>query len=614
LYVFDQFNSEHRQPQGAIADNETLSLHLLLSRSAWTAAFIGYAHDRCGAVEIPLEFETTRGAFDVLKGTICPDGADLYWFWFRIETPDGVKFIDSEGLSEATGAPFQLTVFERGTSTPDWAKGGVMYQVFVDRFFHGDYPTVLRKDAVFREDWGGIPTYAPDKEGIVHNKDFFGGNLRGIIEKLPYFEELGVSILYLSPCFEAASNHKYDTANYMKIDPSFGDETVFSELCFEANKRGIRVILDGVFNHVGADSVYFNKYGNYGEQGAYQSKDSRYYPWFKFNTWPEEYETWWGIQILPATDKSSADFIRYITGEDGVTGYWMEHGLSGWRFDVVDELPDSFLDPLCRSIKKKNSDALIIGEVWEDASNKIAYDNRRRYFLGGQLDSVMNYPLKDAIIDYVKNGNSADIALTVERQCQNYPKQVLDCLMNIIGTHDTMRILTVLGGENFPDTKAAMSVYHLSPGQLSKGKQLLKLAAALQFTLPGFPCVYYGDEAGMEGGADPFNRVCYPWGGEDRELLDWYRKLSRIRKSLSAFKEGQYHTHCALGEIFSFTRGTGDETVLIAANVSGDPGTVPGNREFTYDLLNERYIDRLDIPPLGVIICANKQLNSGKEV
>jgi glycosidase len=235
-----------------------------------------------------------------------------------------------------------------------------------------------------------------------------------------------------------------------------------------------------------------------------------------------------------------------------------------------------------------------VGEVWEDASNKIAYSVRRRYFLGDQLDSVTNYPLRNAIISCVKEGNVAQLANTMAILCRNYPSHILNGLMNILGTHDTMRILTVLGGENHPQDRQSMSKYRLSEQEMRSGKKLLKLATTLQFTLPGVPCVFYGDEAGIEGGADPFCRVCYPWGKEDHALLSWYTELNRVRKSHSSFKEGKYTLVEAREGLFAFVRGEGAQSVLVAVNVS-DFDRVISAKGYNFNVLTNEYTESLVI-------------------
>jgi glycosidase len=591
VYRFDEFDRASRTPPGALPDGQPLTLTMRYRRGLCVNAVLIWRADDGAPVEQAMSWRWTDGGDDVFEALLLAPGAGLYWYWFRIETAGGAFCIDRSGPCDESAAPYQLTVHEKGLKTPAWIKGGVMYHIFVDRYAKGsNREQPIAPGSVLRDDWGGMPTFLPDADGIVHNSDFFGGDLEGIIGKLPHLCAQGVTCLYLSPIFEAGSNHKYDTGDYKRVDPGFGNEEMFKTLCREAEAHGMRVVLDGVFNHVGIDSVYFNRYGRYDAVGAYQSKESPYFPWFTFREWPDEYESWWGVRLLPTIDKRDPSYRDFIAGEDGVVGYWMDRGAGGWRFDVVDELPDAFLDPLCAAIRKKDPDALVIGEVWEDASNKIAYGARRRYFLGGQLDSVMNYPLRDAIIAYVRNKNAGVLADTMEAIAQNYPKPILDTLMNILGTHDTRRILTALGCDIYPGTKEEMSHYRLTEEQLAEGKRMLRIAAALQFTLPGFPCVYYGDEAGMEGCSDPFNRVCYPWGKEDRGLVEWYRSLASIRASQSAFRDGDYRLAAARDQVFAFIRGEGEEAVLIAANV-GEEDVVLPLEDFRYDQIEQKAAD-----------------------
>ncbi|MCL1849299.1 MAG: glycoside hydrolase family 13 protein [Clostridiales bacterium] len=587
MYRFDESDPACKSPQGAIPQGQPLSLTLRYQRGLCKKAYLQWKADGGETSEMRMGWTGIAGIDDLFHAQITVPGTGLYWYWFKIETGDGFFIIDREGPRDESQSPYQLTVYDQDLTTPDWIKGGVMYHIFVDRFARGGEGDKARKaGSILREDWGGTPSFLPDKEGFVRNNDFFGGDLEGVIRKLPYLESQGVTCLYLSPIFEADSNHKYDTGDYHRIDPGFGDEATLTRLCKEAESKGIRIVLDGVFSHVGVDSVYFNQYGHYDSLGAYQSVDSPYYNWFTFKEWPVDYESWWGILLLPAINKQEPSYQAFISGEGGVVEHWLCCGVKGWRLDVVDELPDAFLDPLCKAVRRKDPDALIIGEVWEDASNKIAYGVRRRYLLGGQLDSVMNYPLKDAIIAFIREKNADVLADTMEALLHHYPKPVLDALMNLLGTHDTMRILTVLGGGAFPDDKEEMALYRLTDQQRAKGRQMLKIASALQFTLPGFPCIYYGDEAGMEGGADPFNRVCYPWGEEDRELIAWYQLLASIRRSQPVFREGVYRLAAAREGVFAFTRGEGLETVLIAANLGEENFTFPPG-DFWYDQINK---------------------------
>jgi len=603
LYIFDENDVFFRSPHGAVTAPGTLTLQIKLRRGDAKNPRVCLYPDGGDTNEIEMAFAHVSGTYDVYKLDIDFDNAGLYWYNFLVETTLGAAIT----VPEYAGGGFQITVTKPDKIQPDWIWGGTIYHIFVDRFCNGGKMR-LSPGGFHRSDWGGCPYFLPDERGIVRNNDFFGGDLYGIIEKLPYLNELGVTCIYLSPVFEADSNHKYDTGDFMKVDIAFGGDEALEELCKKAGKFGMRVILDGVFNHVGSDSVYFNRYGRYDSVGAYQGKRSPYRDWFTFND-DGTYEAWWGIELLPALNKRNKKYRDFLCDESGVIAHWMQKGVSGWRLDVVDEIPDVLLDPLCEAMRREKGDVFIAGEVWEDASHKIAYNVRRRYFQGGQLSSVTNYPLKDAIVACVKDGDVNTLASVMFALCKNYPKNVLDSLMNILGTHDTMRILTVLSGAHFPDGKYAMSHFRLSEQELALAKKRLKLAAALQFTLPGIPCVYYGDEAGMEGGADPFNRVCYPWGNEDPEIIAWYKKLAEIRKNHSCFKAGKYELVEAREGLFAFirggkTKGKENDRVLIAVNVSEDDRTVTTS-EFNYDLLRGERISVLTIKSneVGIFIC-----------
>jgi len=588
IYIFDESDASFRYPGEAIEAPGTLTLCMKLRRGQALNPKIHVYPDGGTALEIKMNFDCVTGVYDQYKASINFQKPGLYWYHFSVNTTSGGYFT----VPEYSGGGFQVTVYSSEHKTPQWLAGGIIYHIFVDRFFPGGSEPA-RSGSITRTDWGGCPYFLPDERGIVKNNDFFGGDLQGIVQKLPYLESLGVNCIYLSPVFEAVSNHKYDTGDFLKVDRTFGGDEALALLCTEARKCGIRVILDGVFNHVGSDSLYFNRYGHYDSIGAYQSVNSPYRNWFTIRE-DGSYESWWGIELLPAINEHDESYRQFICGEDGVVAHWMKRGVSGWRLDVVDELPDDFLYPLCNTVREIDPEAYIVGEVWEDASHKIAYGVRRRYFLDGQLDSVTNYPLRSSIIACVREGNVEQLADTMATLCRNYPKPVLDVLMNILGTHDTMRILTVLGGSDFPDSKVAMSHYKLHDDEIILAKNRLMLASMLQYTLPGVPCVYYADETGMEGGADPFNRRCYPWGSEDMQLVDWYKRLARLRSENSCFIDGAYKLVEARAGIFAFTRGSGADCVLVAVNVS-DEDKILSMQGFNYDLLNENYINVLTV-------------------
>ena len=534
----------------------------------------------------------------------------LYYYSFYIENKGNVtcgymemgEFTHSEHVSG-----FLLTVFSEDYATPEWFKGGVMYQIFPDRFCKdGSMPDIIGR--VQRSDWGGIPSYRPNELGKVLNNDFFGGNFKGIQSKLPYLKSLGVTIIYLNPIFEAASNHRYDTSDYMKIDPFLGTEEDFKELVETAKNQGIRIILDGVFNHTGDNSVYFNKYGKYPSLGAYQSKDSPYYSWYSFQEFPDKYSSWWGIDILPEVNENSEDYQNFIFNKGGVLKKWLEFGIGGYRLDVADELPDFFLKKLRNSVKEEDANAIIIGEVWEDASNKIAYSQRREYLQGYELDSVMNYPLKDALIRYMQTGNACELLNAIRVLLNHYPKQTVDCLMNILGTHDTARILTVLGGIycNNKEEMASENAY-LSQKDKENAIEKLKMAAVLQYTLPGVPCLYYGDENAMEGHIDPFCRRCFDWEHLNEDLIGFYSKLGEIREKYhEIFKDGEFFDVAVTESLFFYKRTKNNASIYIYANNSSSSYQLNLKGEYIDCLTNEKLNDSITVKPYsyGIFIKA----------
>ncbi len=500
----------------------------------------------------------------------------LYYYRFHIdEEGDVCENVDCYGeVNAKNGHSFLLTVYDLTYKTPDWFKGGVMYQIFPDRFAKGCMSDVgIMSDItgrILRGDWGGEPSYKPNAAGKVLNNDFFCGNFKGIEEKLPYLKDLGITVIYLNPIFEAASNHRYDTSDYLNIDPILGTKEDFEHLLNAAKNQGICVILDGVFNHTGDDSVYFNKYAHYPTLGAYQSKDSPYYSWYDFEVFPEKYRSWWGIDILPETNENSPEYQEFIFGKNGVLKTWLRSGIAGYRLDVADELPDFFLKKLRNSVKTEKSDAIIIGEVWEDASDKVAYNERRKYLQGFELDSVMNYPWKDGIIDYISTENANHFMRSVRQLIDHYPKETLDCLMNILGTHDTPRILTVLGGIQCKnkDEMAQKSAF-LTPKSKEIALKKLKLASVLQFTLPGVPCIYYGDENAMEGHIDPFCRRCFDWEHLNQDLIFHYKALTKIRNDYrEVFAKGIFQEIATKNGLVIYKRKSANQSLYIFVNNS----------------------------------------------
>lgn len=465
---------------------------------------------------------------------------------------------------------YQITIYDRNFTTPDWWKNSVCYQIFPDRFAMSEESdkNLSKRHDIIKRNWGDDPFYKPEQFGGKYlANDFFGGTLKGIEEKLPYLKDLGISCIYLNPIFKAYSNHRYDTGDYKTIDPILGCEKDFIHLCRLAESLGIRIILDGVFNHTGSDSLYFNKNGNYDSIGAYQSKESPYYRWYRFRRHPDEYESWWGIDTLPQIEEQCKDFQEYIlTNKDSVVKIWLEKGAFGWRLDVVDELPDFFVKTLRKEVKSQNPDAVIIGEVWEDASNKVAYDELREYFLGNELDSVMNYPLRNALIDFVMHNIDAEaFSRRIMSLKENYPAPAFYSTFNFLSSHDTERILTVLGGKTY-NNKDDECVAELTNDEKVDAVSKLKCLISLQMLLPGVPVIFYGDEAGLEGYRDPFCRKCFPWNRENKELTDYYKKAITLRNESSAFTSGEFEPIYKFENGYGFIRYDDKDSYIVLVN------------------------------------------------
>ena len=589
--IFDSKLTQYKDPFGALPSGQSVTFHVYLpKRIAAERVDLVIHTDDSPDVDVPMELVRFTADENVYQCVFCPARPKLYFYNFRFVdngeqhtlTPDDYKCAEIDG----SGSSWQLTVYDKDTKTPSCLGDGILYQIFPDRFYNSGIPKMgVPTDRDLRDDWGELPVYRENSKGVFTCNDYFGGDLKGIEKKLDYLEELGVSCIYLNPIFEAHANHRYNVADYMKIDPLLGTEQDFTDLCEAAKKRGMSVIIDGVFNHTGSDSIYFNKEGRYGENtGAYRDPNSPYYPWYQFKNYPDDYESWWGFKTLPNVNEDNKEFLDFICrDEDSVIHHWMKAGASGFRLDVADELPDIILDEINRAIKSHGDDKVIIGEVWEDATNKIAYSRRRRYLLGGQLDSVMNYPFRSCVLDYVRDGKGRQFLTTVNSIVENYPLPALNCAMNPLSTHDTERALTVLACEpsNGRDRIWQADNHYLHADAYWQGINSLKLAATLQYFLPGIPSLYYGDEAGLSGYRDPFNRCCYPWGYENAELVEWFKKLGQLRKQAKFLKDCQFTPLCVNDNICSYIRHLDEEhQLLVAINRSYESHYLPTPKAF----------------------------------
>ena len=570
--IFHSRDSRCKSPYGAVPKDTQVRLTLRprraegVSRCTLTAR---YEMDGDRTLTLPMEWSGLEEGRDLYTAALPAGGPGLVWYSFRAE-----RF--NAGPLEL--GPYQLTVYDDSETVPAWFGRGVTYQIFPDRFCrsHIPDPAGMVGGRTVHENWEDCPQWQPDEQGQIRNRDFFGGDLAGVTEKLDYLKELGVDTIYFNPIFEAAENHRYGTADYGNIDPMLGTEQDFRQLCQQAHRLGIRVMLDGVFNHAGFVSRYFNGDGFYGPGGASRDPNSPYRSWFRFTHWPDRYDSWWGIRTLPAFNAHDPGYRRFVFGDgDSVIRRWLRAGADGWRLDVADEVPDDFVAGIHRAARTEKPSAVVIGEVWEDGSTKIAYGVRRKHILGGHCDGLMNYPFRTAALNFLLGRGAEQFVAAMETLRENYPPSAFFSAMNSLGTHDTPRALTLLalGSPCTDQSRQWRADFRLNGEQRRRGVERLKVGSALLFCFPGSPTVYYGDEAGMEGFEDPFNRRTYPWGQEDKELLDWYAALGRLRREHQALQIGSIEYLFDSGDLLAFSRRDGPETVLCACNAGEQPQT-----------------------------------------
>lgn len=527
---FNPWKTFYKKPFGASTCDQVIQFQIQVTEPQVTRVYLVIHKDFGETKHVLLTAEQT----DMYSGEYCLNqGKGLYFYHFEIQIKNQTMPLfygahqggegriehDREKLWE-----FQITCYQTEEPAATWYREAIFYQIFPDRFFNGNPKQVMNQpkaNTFLYATTEDQPMYIKNAAGEILRWDFFGGNLKGIQAKIPYLQELGITAIYLNPIFEAKSNHRYDTSDYFKIDPVLGTLKDFEALVEALKEKGIRVMLDGVFSHVGQNSRYFNRDGSYGlDVGAYRNPKSPYVSWFQFLQYPEQYLSWWGIADLPTIDKSNPHFQQFIYGsEDSVIDYWTKRGVDAWRLDVADELPDAFIQGI-REKLKQYSEKVLIGEVWEDASNKISYQERRQYLLGEHLQGVMNYPLRSAILALVNQTKTPEqIARMLTTLIENYPKAVLHSNLNSLGTHDTERVLTMLDQD------------------LKK----LNVAFAILFYFIGVPCIYYGDEAGLTGYKDPENRQFFPWKQNNPSIVAICKKWIAARKNNAILIEGTIH-------------------------------------------------------------------------
>ncbi len=608
--LFDSRQTAFKEPFGTLVPGQecTLHIHIPSQVQATRVECVFYA-DGCHepGLNVPFTYKMKRGAYDIWTGKFSLTEPALYFYHFTVTTKTGGFRLFKQGrhTNMEAGDLWQLTCTPADFTTPDWAKGATIYQVFPDRFYRSgkcDLTGKLQPYTV-HEDWYEEVDWRPTPEGIVLNNDFYGGNFQGITEKMDYIASLGTTILYLNPISKSFSSHRYDTGDYKTPDPMLGTMADFKKMCDAAHARGIRVILDGVYSHTGSNSLYFDKERTFGGKGAYCSPNSPYYSWYTFHRYPNSYNCWWNFDTLPTVNKMDPEFVKYIiTDEGSVVAYWLRAGADGFRLDVADELPNEFLYLLKKRIRQIKPDAYLLGEVWEDASNKEAYGVRRRYFVDGTLDSCMNYPFRTAILNFLKDRDDGrGLEETVMTIAENYPPQVFACNMNLLGTHDTARILTTLVDE-FDGSREEKAARHLSRSQWIVAHERLLMASFLQYMLPGSPSLYYADETGMEGYKDPFNRRTYPWGHEDPQLLAHHRQLGVLRKNHEALRLGDIEFFQAGDQKLGFIRSLNGKKYRIYINRSGDAWDIPSGRMLYGHNLHTVAPEWLSLAPMGFCI------------
>lgn len=600
--TYHSWKNEYKSPFGAVKVNSELTFHLDCPLENVTSIYLMIHKDFGESFQIKMTAISQIRYKAVFTVT---NESGLYFYHFKIDYQEnhskrtiyygsdphnlsgaGATYYEKEDINQ-----YQLTTYRFDDPAPEWYQNGVAYQLFVDRFYNGNKNSEVserKKNSFIYASQEDLPMYIKDETGKIIRWEFFGGNLLGVIKKLPYLAKLGVTILYLNPIFEARSNHKYDTGDFMKIDPMFGSEEQFKELIAQSELLGIKIILDGVFNHVGADSRYFNQFNSYVSNGAYQSIESPYSDWFTFEHFPDEFDSWWGIKDLPTLNKENQEVKDFIYGsENSVINYWSKMGIGGWRIDVADELSDAFLMGIRKSMDAVSTDLVLIGEVWEDATNKIAHGKRRHYLEGGMMHGVMNYPFRDLIIGLLDNQlTTQEAVLMCMKLKENYPPEALKNNLNNIGSHDTTRIFTAL--------------------QLKSEK--VKQALLLLFVLPGVPCIYYGDEVGLKGGMDPDNRRYFPWGNENEEIQLFTTQLIKLRKKEVALVKGSFHTF-STEHIFIVLRYFSDEEyVLVLVNCSKEQQEFNSKDiaiDYSFeqiDFFEQSTIDRQKVSPQGIKI------------
>ena len=527
-------------------------------------------------IPVKLNHKENRDGKIYFEGGVFLDIRAIYRYYFSYYKDGKLCFHKKKDIVKHNPIRDEMFKMSVNYDVPDWAKGKIMYHIFVDRFNRGSSEKMAPMDRRnIHEDWNESMQIGPDKDGIWNN-DFYGGDLKGIIDKLDYIESLGVSILYLSPIVWSQSNHRYDTSDYEKVDPYAGVNEDLKLLCDEAHKRGMKVVLDAVFNHTGSDSKYFNKFGNFDEVGAYQSNDSKYSSFFRkhYHNGKEYFDYWWGFDNLPECNGNSFEWREYILGEGGVIDLWFSLGIDGLRLDVADELTDDFIEGIRTAVKRNKEDGFILGEVWKNPMRM-----GRGYIESGRgMDSVMNYPLVDALLRYFKYGDVHKLSYIINDMLNEYPEETIYALMNFTSTHDISRALNMLGCDHefspykewywdpVDNSHEHCKDYKMSKEDLIRAKEIYKAYISAMAFLPGNLSIFYGDEAGIEGLGNLANRKTFPWGEEDSDLVEFFTSIGKVRVNNRFLEQADLNVFKINRDYFMFERVSGEDKMLFAVN------------------------------------------------
>ena len=523
----------------------------------------------------PLKHLKNESGKAIFETEIRLETRAIYHYYFEYKVNNKIKYIKKQNIHDNRIIKDEMYKMSVNFNTPDWAKGKIMYHIFVDRFNRGNTePLKSMPRRTTYDNWDDEMILGPNQDGIW-NADFYGGDLKGIEQKLDYIKSLGVDIIYLSPIVHSQSNHRYDAADYENVDPYAGCNEDLKNLCDKAHQKGMKVILDAVFNHTGNDSKYFNEYGTFDTIGAYQSIYSTYAPFYRkhYHDGKLYYDYWWGMPNLPVCNGYSSEWKQYILGKNGIIDKWFSLGIDGLRLDVADELTDEFIEGIRHAVKRNKEDGFILGEVWKNPMRM----NRGYIESGYGMDSVMNYQLVDALIRYFKYSDVYKLDYIIKDILREYPTDTINTLMNFTSTHDISRAINIFSTNDFnqygewawnllKDDLNWCKNFNLTNLQYKQGKELYKAYIYTLAFMPGILSIFYGDEIGIQGIGNLANRKPYPWNKQDIDLLNYFKYIGHIRKEEDFLQEAELHILDINKDYLMFERYTKDDSALITVN------------------------------------------------